>query len=84
MIISFGYDKSGPPHQASKVFDVRDLSHDTKSKWFTAREQEIRDYVKQHPKQTVAVGCDKGNHRSVTLVDRIAKTLRVSKFHKDK
>lgn len=82
MLISFGFDKGAPP-KAQKVFDVRDLSHDTKSPWFTGRVQEIRDYVKAHPYQTVAVGCDKGQHRSKVIVDRVATELRISKFHRN-
>lgn len=80
--MSFGH-KHGVPKNAIKVFDIRDLSHDTKSKWFTARTQEVKDYVKQHPMQTVAVGCDDGVHRSKVMVDSIAKELRISKFHRD-
>lgn len=79
--MSFGFDKTGPPKSAKKVFDVRDLSHDVHSPWFRARQQEIADYVRQHPLQTVAVGCDKGEHRSKVMVDNVARLLRVSKFH---
>jgi len=82
VLISFGFDKGTPP-KASKTWDIRDLSHDTKSPWFTARFQEIRDYVKAHPKETVAVGCDKGEHRSKVMVDRVATELRTSKFHRN-
>ena len=83
MLISFGFDKGAPPRNAAKVFDVRDLSHDTNSPWFKARQQEIADYAKQHPLQTVAVGCDKGEHRSKVMVDRVAGLLHASKFHRN-
>ena len=83
MILSFGYgDKKGLP-RADKVFDVRDLSHDTNSPAFDAHTQEILDYAKKHPTQLIAVGCEKGAHRSRTIVDRVATKLRTSKFHRD-
>jgi len=81
MLVSFGFNKRSAPSSAKKVFDIRDLSHDTKSKWWVARRQEIRDYVKQHPKLTVAIGCEEGVHRSKVMVDQIAQELRISKFH---
>lgn len=82
MLISFGFNKGLPP-KANKIFDVRDLSHDTNSPWFKARTQEVADYVTQHPLQTVAVGCDMGEHRSRVLVDRVATQLRTSKYHRN-
>lgn len=84
MILSFGFKNGkGVPTNASKVFDIRDLSHDTKSIWFKARMQEILDYAKQHPKQVIAVGCEEGQHRSRVMVDEVARQLRASKFHRD-
>lgn len=75
MILAFGYKHGGPPRGVKKVFDVRDLTHDTHREDFLQRESEIREYVRAHPGEDVAVGCDQGQHRSVTIVRSVATAL---------
>lgn len=82
MIISFGYDNNPPP-RAHKVFDVRDLTHQTSGPEFDAKRQEILQYVKAHPNETVAIGCKKGKHRSPRLVQDVAAAVRQSYLHRD-
>ncbi len=79
MIVSFGFDKGPAPVRAHKVFDVRDLTHDTKSDAFVAKEQEIVKYGQENPGQIIAVGCHKGKHRSVKLAEGVSRRLRVSR-----
>lgn len=83
MIMSFG-KKNGLPTRAQKVFDVSDLSHDTGSPEFLSKFQEIVDYGRQHPSESIAIGCEKGKHRSVVLANKVATALRVGVFHRDK
>lgn len=83
MILSFGY-KQGEPRRAQKVFDVRDLSHDSSSPEFLQKYQEIVDYGRAHPGEHVAIGCDKGSHRSVVLANKVATALRTSVYHRDR
>lgn len=83
MILSFGYDKRSAPAGAGKVFDVRDLSHDLSSAPALAKFQEITEYVKAHPSETVAIGCKKGQHRSATLAGKVGAASRTSVWHLD-
>jgi RNase adaptor protein for sRNA GlmZ degradation len=78
MIIAFGYKRHSVPAQASKVFDVRALTHDTNRDDFLAKQGEIEDYVRQNPHTVIAIGCEQGKHRSVTLAKRIAQSTRTS------
>lgn len=84
MIVSFGHQFGVPSLHIDRVFDVRALTHDVDSPEFKAREQEIADYGRAHPTENVAVGCEKGKHRSVVLANRVATTLRTSVYHRDK
>lgn len=77
MLTAFGYSKGSPPH-ADKVFDVRSLTHDTKRDDFQRKVSEVKTYITEHPGQSVAVGCEKGQHRSVAIVRQLAKELRTS------
>jgi RNase adaptor protein for sRNA GlmZ degradation len=83
MVISFGFDK-GEPRRTPKIFDVRDLSHDTTAPDFQARIAEIIQYAQAHPGEDIAVGCDKGSHRSRVIANAVATKLRTSVFHRDK
>ena len=80
MIVTFGHSKRSKPN-ADRYYDVRDLSH-----WMDSPEandvveQVCKDYQKG---QTIAIGCEKGQHRSVVLGDKIAKRLGVSVKHMD-
>lgn len=82
MILAFGYAQ-GEPARADKTFDVRDLTHDTNSDEFKAREREITDYGRTHPSENIAIGCKAGKHRSVVLARRAATTLRTSFMQRD-
>ena len=81
MLMSFGYDRRWAPMNAQKVFDVRELTHDTKSPEFQNNRKEILDYVQTHPNELVAIGCKKGKHRSKLLAQDIANTVRTSYLH---
>jgi RNase adaptor protein for sRNA GlmZ degradation len=82
VLISFGH-KHGVPDRVQKVFDVRDLTHNTKSPKFQERLAEIRRYISDNPGHNVAVGCEQGQHRSVILVNQLARALKVSHRHRD-
>lgn len=84
MIISFGYKNGPPPARIDKVFDVRDLTHDTDSDEFKAKQAEIIAAGKKNPAQNIAVGCSQGKHRSVVLASRAASALRTSLYLRDK
>jgi len=82
MILSFGY-KNGSgriPHDAT-VFDVRSLTHTEKDPTFIAKAEEIATYGQLHPGQAIAIGCEKGKHRSKVLADKVAQVLRRSVVH---
>lgn len=81
MITSFGYINSSGPPSAKHVFDVRDLTHNTKSEDFQDRLQQIMDVARGG--DSVAIGCRQGKHRSVALANEVAKQLRVSVNHRD-
>lgn len=83
MIISFGFGQSRPLPAHSKVFDVRDLTHNEKSPAFVAKVQEILEYSREHPAETICIGCKLGKHRSVKIAEQVAKALRRSVFHRD-
>lgn len=83
MIQSFGY-KHGPIVRAHKTFDVRTLTHDTNSPEFAAKRAEIQDYVTSHPGETVAIGCEKGLHRSRVLANQVATAARTSVLHRER
>jgi RNase adaptor protein for sRNA GlmZ degradation len=83
VIVSFGH-KHGLPSRADKVFDVSDLTHDLQSPAFLSKFQEIAEYGKQHPSAAIAIGCKEGKHRSVALANKVASTLRVGVYHRDK
>jgi len=84
MIVSFGYDTGKPLPRATKVFDVRDLTHAEHDPAFNAKRAEIADYVRAHPHETVAIGCKKGQHRSYRLAEDISRAARTSVHHRDK
>ena len=84
MIVSFGYATGTPIPRAAKVFDVRDLTHAEHDPAFSAKREEIAEYVRAHPHETVAIGCQKGQHRSYRLAEDLARALRVSVHHRDK
>jgi len=82
MVISFGFENRPPHLRPMKIFDVRDLSHDTKSPEFQAKQQEISDWVNEHPYEHCAIGCKKGQHRSVVLARNVAKATRQTHIRK--
>lgn len=84
VVVSFGYHYGAPTHRIDKVFDVRDLSHDVASKPFLDRFDEIVTYGRAHPGETIAIGCDKGQHRSVVLANKVASALRTSVYLRDR
>jgi RNase adaptor protein for sRNA GlmZ degradation len=83
MILSFGFSH-GLPGRAARVFDVRDLSHDTNSDAFRQRCAEMVDWGTAHPGQDFAIGCEKGKHRSVVAANSVATTLKTSVMHRDR
>lgn len=84
MITSFGYKHGPAPKRADKVFDVRDLTHDTNSPEFKDKQREIVEYGRAHGGESIAVGCEKGQHRSVVLASKAASALRQSLYLRDK
>lgn len=83
MIVSFGY-KKGIPGKVEKIFDVRDLTHDESSEEFRRKEDEITQYLAAHPNSNIAIGCEKGRHRSRALANHIATKLRTTVYHRDR
>ena len=80
MVVTFGHNKRKAP-KADHTYDVRDLSH-----WMDS--PEANDVVEKacqayQKGQTIALGCEQGQHRSVVLGDRIAKRLGVPVKHMD-
>ena len=84
MIVSFGYATGKPIPRATKTFDVRDLTHAEHTPEFDARREEIEAYVRAHPHETIAIGCQKGQHRSYRLAEDISRAVRTSVHHRDK
>ena len=82
MIVSFGWKQKSRVPPGAKVFDVRELTHNTRAKAFSAKVQEIRTYAEAHPTQVIAVGCKLGRHRSPEIARQVASALRRSVFHK--
>ena len=81
MVVTFGHSKRKPP-KADRTYDARELSH-----WMDAPEAKdmIEKVCSEYQKgQTVAIGCEQGQHRSVELGERIAKRLGVKVQHLDK
>lgn len=83
MIFSFGYDGAGPPPGVSKVFDVRELTHNEHDPAFKDAITQMIEYVQAHPKESVAIGCQKGQHRSRVIAHQAAMRLRTSVFHRE-
>lgn len=83
MILAFGYKHGNPPPRLAKVFDVRDLTHDTKRADFQDRESLILHYAREHPGVDIGIGCEQGQHRSVVLARSIAKALHTSYHFRD-
>jgi RNase adaptor protein for sRNA GlmZ degradation len=83
MVISFGY-RHGVPQRADHVFDVRTLTHDVNAPAFLDTFRNIVEYGRQHPNQTLAIGCEQGKHRSVVLANKVATALRTSVYLRDK
>jgi RNase adaptor protein for sRNA GlmZ degradation len=81
VIIAFGYEHGIP--RADKVFDVRELTHNTSDPEFLAKQQEITEYGREHARETIAIGCKQGKHRSVELARRVASALRQSLYLRD-
>lgn len=84
MITAFGYSQGAAPKRVDKVFDVRELTHDTNSDAFKDKQREIIEYGRAHPGDSIAIGCEKGEHRSVVLATRAASALRQSLYLRDK
>lgn len=82
MILSYGH-KFGRP-ASDKDFDVRTLTHDTTSDVFKSKLLEIVAYGRFRPQDRIAIGCEKGQHRSVVLAHEAAKLLRTSVLHRDR
>lgn len=81
MVVTFGHAKRSKP-QADQYYDVRDLSHDlSRPEADEVVERACKAYKQG---QTIAIGCEKGSHRSVVLGERIAKKLGVNVRHLDK
>lgn len=82
MITAFGY-QHGAPQRVDKTFDVRELTHATSSPEFLDKQREIIEYGREHPQDSIAIGCEKGKHRSVALARKAASALRVSLYLRD-
>lgn len=82
MIVAFGY-QHGIPTFATKLFDVRELTHDTNSGEFKNKQKEIIEYGRAHPCENLAIGCHRGKHRSVVLARAAASALRTSLHLRD-
>ena len=80
-ILSFGYDRRSQPPQADRVVDVRSMGHNMSDPQVDTLVQNIvTDYK---PGQTLAIGCERGRHRSVEIAKRIAAKLRLRLQHRD-
>ena len=78
MVTSFGYSINPPP-KADVTIDVRDLSHNPHDpKW----EQRIAEIVSKGGR-SIAIGCEKGCHRSVAIAEEVARRLDQSVQHRD-
>ena len=78
---SFGYANGAPP-EADVVIDVRSLSHDLGRREAHAIRQQVSEALKAG--KTVAIGCEKGQHRSVVIANDCAKPLGLTPTHRDK
>lgn len=83
MITSFGYTTTGPPSRVDKVFDVRSLTHKESDPAFKGAILDIVKYGQEHPGASIAVGCEKGLHRSKVIAHAVASRLRQSVFHRE-
>jgi len=80
-VISFGYARRALVPKADQVVDVRDLGHDMESPDVEQRVNVIcHDF---RPGQTIAIGCEQGKHRSVTIAQRVAEKLKLRLQHRD-
>jgi RNase adaptor protein for sRNA GlmZ degradation len=80
-LISFGY-RHGPPPAADVVVDVRALSPDLSHRAAARVRTRIADAL--HRGQSVAVGCDEGQHRSVHLVQDCQRWMpQIPVTHRD-
>lgn len=84
MIVSFGHRYGVPKHRINKVFDVRELTHDEHAPAFLDKFQEIIEWGRAHKGDNIAIGCDKGQHRSVVLANKVASALRTSVYLRDR
>jgi len=82
MIIGFGFNH-GAPKAADHIFDVRQLTHASDSPEFASKKQEIIDYCRLHPAETVAIGCRQGKHRAPMLARHVASAMRTSLYLRD-
>ena len=80
-VASFGYANGAPP-EADVVIDVRGLSHDLSRREVSNIRTQISDALGQG--QSVAIGCEYGQHRSVVLANECAKALHLTPTHRDK
>lgn len=81
-IVSFGFSRRSLKPQADKVVDVRELTHNLDAPEASKLIEDVCS--KYEAGQTIAIGCEKGKHRSVVLADRIAKQLGLRVYHRDK
>lgn len=82
VITSFGYAYGDPP-AADQVFDERDLTHKVNSLAFNTELSRITDYAQRHPDARIAIGCERGQHRSVTLARLAAMHTGHTLAHRD-
>lgn len=82
MITTFGFAHGTPP-LARQTFDVRDLTHNPHAPAFHDRLVEILQYVQAHRGAPVAIGCEHGQHRSVTLAREVGRRTNVPVRHRD-
>ena len=80
-VISFGYTRRSQPPQADRIIDVRSMGHNMDDPQVDVLVNNlVTDYTDG---QTLAIGCEKGKHRSVEIAKRIADKLRLRLQHRD-
>lgn len=81
MITSFSFAKEKPP-RATKIFDVRDLPYGA-SDALRDRVRAINEYLRDHPGESIAIGCEDGQHKSPRVAQHVATYMRQSLRHRD-
>lgn len=82
MITSFGYAVGDPP-DADQVYDERALTHNTSALAFADELTRITEFARTHPDAHIAIGCEHGQYRSVTLARLVGLRTGHQVTHRD-